>query len=75
MFILPIILFELYKAVLISIAVGIYCIIANSLYLARQQEIQALPVISEHVILTIGVVVCSSLHWYLYFNDFNLIYL
>jgi len=59
MFILPILIFELYKAVLISIVVGIYCIIANSLYLARQQEIQALPVISEHVILTIGVVVAA----------------
>jgi VIT1/CCC1 family predicted Fe2+/Mn2+ transporter len=59
MFIVPILLLELNKAVLISILFGVYLIIVNSLCLARQQEIDPVPVILEHVVLTIGVVIAA----------------
>jgi len=59
MFIIPIIFLDLNKAVLIGILLGLYLIIANSLYLARQQEIKPIPVVLEHVIFTIGVVVVA----------------
>jgi len=58
-FIIPILFFELNKAVLISILFGIYLIIANSLCLARQQKINPIPVITEHVVLTVGVVIVA----------------
>ena len=59
MFVIPILLLDLNKAVLISILFGIYLIIINSLCLARQQEINPIPVITEHVVLTIGVVIVA----------------
>lgn len=59
MFIIPILFFELYKAVLMSILAGMYLIIANSINLARQQDLNPIPVVIEHVSLTSGVVIAS----------------
>ena len=59
MFIIPVLVFELHKAVLISVLIGIYLIFANSLYLARSQNIWPIPVILEHVFLTLGVVIAT----------------
>jgi VIT1/CCC1 family predicted Fe2+/Mn2+ transporter len=59
MFTIPILVFELHKAVLISVLIGIYLIFASSLYLARVQDIWPIPVILEHVFLTIGVVIAT----------------
>lgn len=59
MFILPVLLFELIKAVLLSILLGLYLVIANSLYLARKQDISPIPVILEHIGLTLGVVIAA----------------
>jgi vacuolar iron transporter family protein len=59
LFIIPVLFFNLHKAVLISILISLYLIFANSLFLARQQNISPIKVIIEHVILTIIVIIAS----------------
>ena len=61
LFIIPILILELRKAVLISVLIGLYLIFTNSLQLARQQGISARLVIAEHIGLTIIVVIVSHL--------------
>jgi VIT1/CCC1 family predicted Fe2+/Mn2+ transporter len=61
LFVVPVLLLPLRKAVIISIFMGLYLIFANSLYLARQQNVPAKKVIIEHLILTIIVIVISHL--------------
>ena len=58
-FIIPILIFPLQKAVLISILVGLYFIFANSLILARQNNMSAKKVIAEHLALTCIVIFVS----------------
>ena len=58
-FIIPVIIFPLQKAVLISILVGLYFIFANSLILARQNNMSAKKVIAEHLALTCIVIFVS----------------
>lgn len=58
-FIIPILLFTLQKAILISILIGLYLISANSLFLARQNKISAKKAIIEHLALTCIVIIVS----------------
>ena len=60
-FIIPLLLLPLKKAVMVSIFIGLYLIFANSLYLARQRNVPPLKVIVEHLILTIFVIIISHL--------------
>ncbi len=59
LFIIPVVLMELQKAILLSVFIGIYLIFANSLVLARQQDLPPITVIAEHLSLTIAVVIAS----------------
>lgn len=58
-FIIPVLLLELYKAIIISVLIGMYLIFANSLFLARKQDLPPLTVIIEHLALTMAVVLAS----------------
>ncbi len=58
-FILPIIFFELYKAVLMCVLLGLFLIFVNSLILARIQKISPSKVIAEHIGLTIIVIILT----------------
>jgi len=58
-FIIPVLIFPLQKAVIISILIGLYLIFANSLFLARLNDISAKKVIIEHLTLTCIVIIVS----------------
>ena len=60
-FIIPILLLPLKKAIIVSIVMGLYIIFANSLYLARHQNVPPEKVIIEHLILTLSVIIISHL--------------
>lgn len=59
-FIIPVMLFELTTAMLVSIAVGFLLIIGMSCYLARRQGISAWKVVLEHCV--VALVVISATH-------------
>ena len=59
LFIIPVLLFELQKAIIMSVLIGIYLIFANSLVLARRQNLSPITVIAEHLTLTIAVVIAA----------------
>ena len=58
-FIVPVLLLELHKAIIISVMIGMYLIFANSLFLARKQDLPPSTVIIEHLALTMAVVLAS----------------
>lgn len=58
-FIIPVLMLELQKAIIISVLIGMYLIFANSLYLARKQELSPITVIIEHLALTMAVVIAA----------------
>jgi len=58
-FIIPILLLDLIRAVIISVMIGIYLIFANSLIMARKQNRITWKVISIHLLLTFGVIVIT----------------
>lgn len=59
LFIIPVLLLELQKAIIMSVLIGIYLIFANSLVLARRQNLSPITVIVEHLTLTIAVVIAA----------------
>ena len=59
LFIIPVLFLQLQKAILMSILIGLYLIFANSLVLARKQNVSPIPVILEHVALTVTVVIVA----------------
>ena len=58
-FIFPVLFFELSKAVLMCIFIGLYLIFVNGLVLARAQKISPIKVICEHIILTVIVIITT----------------
>jgi len=59
-FIFPILIFSLKTAIIISILIGIYLIFLLSLYIARERKENPLIIISEHILITILVVIFSN---------------
>ena len=58
-FIIPVLLFELYTAIIISIIWGLLLITGFSYYLAIQQKIKPYKVILEHLVITIIVIIIT----------------
>jgi vacuolar iron transporter family protein len=58
-FLMPIILLELNLAVIINIVWGLLLIAIISYYLAKQQKVEPWPIILEHVLITVAVVVIT----------------
>jgi vacuolar iron transporter family protein len=56
LFIIPVVLLPLTQAVIASIIVGLFLIGIFSYFIARQQKIKPLGVMSEHLIITIIVI-------------------
>jgi len=55
-FILPVLLFELWKAIIVCILFGTYLIFAESLIIARERNANPWKVIGEHLAITIIVI-------------------
>ncbi|MEM5798307.1 MAG: hypothetical protein QXP39_03260 [Candidatus Aenigmatarchaeota archaeon] len=60
-FTIPIILLPLYPAVIVSIAWGFLLIIFLNLYIAKLRKTSPIKVISEHILLTLFVIIASYL--------------
>lgn len=58
-FIIPVILFELGTAVIVSVTWGMLLLIAFNYYLAKQEKESPLEMIGEHVFIAIVVIVLS----------------
>lgn len=58
-FILPVLIFELQEAILVSVCWGLSLIASFSFYIAKQQRTRPLPVIFEHLLITIIVVMIT----------------
>jgi VIT1/CCC1 family predicted Fe2+/Mn2+ transporter len=58
-FIIPILLFELSTAIFVCIVWGLFLISIFSFYIARKEKIKPYRVISEHLIITIAVIVIT----------------
>lgn len=58
-FIIPVVLFELNTAVIISIIWGLALISMFSVYLAKKQKIKAHQVVLEHLLISIAVIVIT----------------
>ena len=69
-FTIPIILFQLSLAIIISIIWGLLLITLFSIYLANKEKIPAYKVIAEHILLAIFVIIITYLvgSW---INSFN----
>ena len=59
LFILPVLLFELKTAIIISVLIGFYLIFLISLVIARQRKVGAWKVISEHLIIMAIVILVT----------------
>ncbi len=55
MFIIPVLLFDLHQAILISILIGFYFIIMLSIAIARERNIEPWKVVVEHLMISILV--------------------
>jgi VIT1/CCC1 family predicted Fe2+/Mn2+ transporter len=58
-FILPVIIFELGTAVIVSVLIGLYLIFILSLYIARDRDESPHKVIIEHIVITIIVIIIT----------------
>jgi VIT1/CCC1 family predicted Fe2+/Mn2+ transporter len=58
-FALPLLWLPLPVAVMVCVSWGLFVIAALSLYLAHVQQLAALPIVAEHVLIAIAVVGCS----------------
>ena len=59
-FIFPVLFFDLTTAIIISVMIGLYLIFLVSLYIARERNDNPYKVVSEHLIITIVVVIISN---------------
>jgi len=58
-FIIPVLVFELHAAIIVSIMVGIYLIFLVSLIIARERNEKPYIVISEHIVIALFVVIIA----------------
>ncbi|GAG17248.1 unnamed protein product, partial [marine sediment metagenome] len=59
-FIIPILLFQLNTAIIISVIWGLSLIVLFSWYIASQQKVKSYKTILEHLILTIAVIIITN---------------
>ena len=59
MFILPVLLFTLHQAIIISILSGFYLIIILSVSIARERNVEPWKMVLEHVLISIIVIVLA----------------
>ena len=59
MFIFPILLLSLHKAIFLSVAIGLFCIFVMSLLLARERNDDPWKVIGEHLTITVLVIIIT----------------
>jgi len=60
-FIIPILLFQLSTAVIVSIVYGLSLISIFSYYLAKKEKVNPVNVILEHLVITIFVIIATYL--------------
>ena len=72
MFIIPVLLFRLDKAILYSILMGLYLIFLTSLIIARERNDNPWKVISEHLLITIFVIILTHYLGIVISNTFGL---
>ena len=58
-FIIPILLLELSKAILINIMLGLYLLFVNSYVIAREQNANPWKIIGEHLIIAVLVIITA----------------
>ena len=58
-FIIPVLFLELQKAIIISVLIGLYLIIMISLVIARERNVEAWKVISEHFLIAVLVIILT----------------
>ncbi len=59
MFIIPLLLFELFTAIIICIIFGLSLIAIFSYYMAKKQKVKPYKIISEHLIIALIVIVAT----------------
>jgi len=64
-FVIPILLFELTTAVIVSVIWGLSLLATFSLYLAKTQEEKPWKVVSEHLLIALVVIITTHYlgHW------------
>jgi VIT1/CCC1 family predicted Fe2+/Mn2+ transporter len=60
-FMIPVLLFELSTAIVISIVWGLALISAVSFYIAKKEKVKPVRVVAEHLILTVIVIIATHL--------------
>ncbi len=60
LFVLIILVFPLKLAVILSLALGLFILTIMSYIIARERKTNALPVIAEHLIIAIAVIIASD---------------
>lgn len=58
-FILPVLLIELSKAIIISVMFGLYILLVNSFVIAREQNTTPWKIIGEHLIIAVLVIIAT----------------
>jgi len=58
-FIIPVLLLELSKAILINIMLGLYLLFVNSFVIAREQNTNPWKIIGEHLIIAVLVIITT----------------
>ena len=58
-FVLPVLLLELQKAIVISIMFGLYMLLVNSFVIAREQNANPWKIIGEHVSIAVLVIIAT----------------
>lgn len=71
LFIIPILLLELHAAILTSIMIGLYLIIILSIAIARERNEKAWKVVTEHISVSIIVIILTHYVGYIINITFN----
>lgn len=58
-FIIPVLIFDLHKAIIISVLIGIYLIFLVSLIIAREKNESPYKVIGEHIFIALFVIIIA----------------
>ncbi len=58
-FIVPVLLFELYEAILVSVVWGLSIITLFSFHMARQRRVKSRHVVAEHILIAVVVIIIT----------------
>ena len=70
-FIIPVLIFKLEIAIIVSVFVGLYLIFLISLYIARERKEKPYKVVGEHVAITLFIIVITHYIGILISNTFG----